>query len=595
MMADCISLRAGGPASGEVRRGRIMDARQGQQSTPEPESPDEEPPDEEDCHRDCAQEHLPIAPLSGSYPPHDSTFVGLPSLKMETDTSSREGGLTNASSDSLSDSSDTSSGRTAVATDSWPWPKHGRIEGPLVMIGFGSIGKGMLPMLERHFDYDPSRFVVIDPSDRHRRLLDERDIRFEQVAITQENYREVLTPLLTAGGGQGFCVNVSVDTSSIDIIRLCRELGSLYIDTVVEPWQGFYFDKGAGPEQRTNNVLRSALREEKARSPGGPTAVSCCGANPGMVSWLLKQALCDIAHDTGHAFIEPGPDDREGWAQLMRELGVKGVHIAERDTQRSRSPKPMNVFLNTWSVEGFISEGLQPAELGWGTHEKWLPENARLMTIGTKVGAYLLQPGANTRVRTWCPTSEAYFGFLVTHNEAISIADYFTVRDGSAVAYRPTCHYAYHPTNDAVLSLHEMFGRAGRPQEEKHVLDEDEIVDGSDELGVLVFGHAKNAYWYGSQLSIDEARELAPYQNATGLQVTSAILAGMAWALSNPSAGIVESDEMDYRACLNIQKPYLGTVKGYYTDWTPLSSRPGLFPEDIDDSDPWQFRNVLVR
>jgi homospermidine synthase len=244
----------------------------------------------------------------------------------------------------------------------------------------------------------------------------------------------------TQGGGQGFCVNVSVDTSSIDIIRLCRELGSLYIDTVVEPWQGFYFDKGAGPEQRTNNVLRSALREEKARSPGGPTAVSCCGANPGMVSWLLKQALCDIAHDTGHAFIEPGPDDREGWAQLMRELGVKGVHIAERDTQRSRSPKPMNVFLNTWSVEGFISEGLQPAELGWGTHEKWLPENARLMTIGTKVGAYLLQPGANTRVRTWCPTSEAYFGFLVTHNEAISIADYFTVRDGSAVAYRPTCH-----------------------------------------------------------------------------------------------------------------------------------------------------------
>ena len=94
---------------------------------------------------------------------------------------------------------------------------------------------------------------------------------------------------------------------------------------------------------------------------------------------------------------------------------------------------------------------------------------------------------------------------------------------------------------------------------------------------------------------VREARELAPYQNATGLQVTSAILAGMAWALANPSAGIVESDEMDYRACLNIQKPYLGTVKGYYTDWTPLSNRPGLFPEDIDDSDPWQFRNVLVR
>ena len=72
-------------------------------------------------------------------------------------------------------------------------------------------------------------------------------------------------------------------------------------------------------------------------------------------------------------------------------------------------------------------------------------------------------------------------------------------------------------------------------------------------------------------------------------------LAGMVWALENPAAGIVEADEMDFRRCLEIQRPYLGPVKGYYTEWTPLTDRPGLFPEDIDTSDPWQFRNVLVR
>ena len=69
------------------------------------------------------------------------------------------------------------------------------------------------------------------------------------------------------------------------------------------------------------------------------------------------------------------------------------------------------------------------------------------------------------------------------------------------------------------------------------------IAAGIDELGVLLYGHKKNAYWYGSQLSIDETRALAPYQNATGLQVTSAVLAGMVWALENPKAGIVETDE----------------------------------------------------
>jgi homospermidine synthase len=215
--------------------------------------------------------------------------------------------------------------------------------------------------------------------------------------------------------------------------------------------------------------------------------------------------------------------------------------------------------------------------------------------MGCGAAIYLLQPGANTRVRSWCPTPQAQYGFLVTHNESISIADFFTVRDGDKVAYRPTCHYAYHPANDAVLSLHEFFGSGGKMQPTWHILDEHEIVDGMDELGVLLYGHDLNAYWYGSQLSIEETRAIAPYQNATGLQVTSAVLAGMVWALENPRAGIVEADEMDFRRCLEVQLPYLGPVIGTYTDWSPLTGRGLFFPEDLDETDPWQFKNVIVR
>ncbi len=471
---------------------------------------------------------------------------------------------------------------------------HATISGPIVMIGFGSIGRGTLPLIERHFKFDRSRFVVIDPSDEDRGLLDERGIRFIQQGVTRENYRDLLAPLLTAGGGQGFCVNLSVDTSSLAIMELCREIGALYIDTVVEPWIGFYFDKTKGPGDRANYALRETVLEARRKSPGGTTAVSCCGANPGMVSWFVKQALLDLKRDLKMEGAEPS--SRDEWAALAHRLGVKGIHIAERDTQRANTPKPADMFVNTWSVEGFVSEGLQPAELGWGTHEKWVPANARTHETGCQAAIYLMQPGANTRVRTWTPTAEAHYGFLVTHNESISIADYFTVHgsDGKAV-YRPTCHYAYHPCDDAVLSLHEMFGKEGERQADWKILDEKEIVDGRDELGVLLYGHAKNAYWFGSRLSIEETRKLAPYQNATGMQVTSAVLSGMVWALENPEAGIVEADDLDFRRCLEVQRPYLGPVEGHYTDWTPLHNRPGLFPEDIDTSDPWQFRNVLVR
>ncbi|MCB2136471.1 MAG: homospermidine synthase, partial [Rhodobacteraceae bacterium] len=196
-------------------------------------------------------------------------------------------------------------------------------------------------------------------------------------------------------------------------------------------------------------------------------------------------------------------------------------------------------------------------------------------------------------VHSWCPTPGPQYGFLVTHNESISISDYYTVGEGAAPAYRPTCHYAYHPADDAVLSLHECFG-SGRIQERHHILDEHEIVGGIDELGVLLYGHEKNALWFGSRLSIEEARDLAPYQNATGLQVSSAVLAGMVWALENPGAGIVEADEMDHARCLEVQRPYLGSLEAHYTDWTPLSHRWSQFDEDIDETDPWQFRNVLA-
>jgi homospermidine synthase len=470
---------------------------------------------------------------------------------------------------------------------------HAQFAGPIVMLGFGSIGRGVLPLLERHIGFDRSKFVVIAPDDADRALLDERKLRFEKLAITKENYRDVLTPLLTGGPGRGMIVNLSVDTSSADLMDLCKDIDAHYIDTVCEPWPGLYTDRSLSISQRSNYALREGVLDVRRRRPGGVTAVSCCGANPGMVSWLVKQALMNLAADLKLDVAEP--TSREAWARLAQRLGVKGIHIAERDTQRAKTPKPRGKFVNTWSVEGFIAEGLQPSELGWGTHEKALPAGGARHDFGCDAAIYLKRPGAGTRVRSWTPTAQAQHAWMITHNESISIADYFTARDESGKAiYRPTCHYAYHPCDDAVLSLHEMAGAAWKPPASWHILTEDDIVDGIDELGVLLYGHARNAYWYGSQLSIEETRQLAPYQNATGLQVTSAVLAGIVWMLENPDRGLVEADEMDFRRCLEIQRPYLGPVTGHYTEWTPLAGRGELFPEDVDADDPWQFRNVLV-
>jgi homospermidine synthase len=466
--------------------------------------------------------------------------------------------------------------------------KYGRLRGPVVLIGFGSIGRGVLPLILRHFEVDNDDIVVIAPNHDGDAILIQYGIARIDVALTPDNYVQLLAPLLA--GPAPFVVNVSVDTSSVDVCRLVREHGALYIDTVVEPWPGFYGSETLPLAQRTNYALREDLLAERRAHPNGVTAVCACGANPGMVSWFVKQALLNLA-TASDRHIEV-PQSRAGWAQLMCDMGIKGVHIAERDTQRARWPRRIGQFVNTWSVDGFISEGLQPAEIGWGTHEKWFPPMGLRHRDPDAPSIFLSQPGAATKVRTWCPTGGAQHGLCVTHNESISIADYFTVVDAGAVTFRPTCHYAYLPCDEALLSWHELLG--GREPHQRVVLDEADIVDGVDELGVLLYGHNRNAYWYGSRLSNAQARELAPHQNATGLQVTSAILAGMVWALENPNSGIVEADEMDFQRCLEVQLPYLGPVEGHFTDWNPLTGRSGLFADDVDADDPWQYRNILV-
>ena len=466
--------------------------------------------------------------------------------------------------------------------------KHVSFAGRVVMVGFGSIGQGVLPLILRHIDMPRERIVIVTAEERGREVAAEFGVRFVKQPLTRDNYRAVLQPLLARGD---FLLNLSVDVSSVALIELAHETGALYLDTGIEPWAGGYTDPSLTPSQSSNYALRESALALAPKFSGGPTAVLTHGANPGLVSHVVKQALLDIAKDTGHKVRTP--HDRIGWALLARDLGIKVMHIAERDTQVADAPKQPGEFVNTWSVDGFVGEGSLPAELGWGTHERHFPADAQRHGFGCDAAIYLMRPGASTRVRTWTPMEGPFHGFLVTHNESISIADYYSLVEGGTVRYRPTVHYAYHPCDDAVLSLHELAGKNWAIQANKRLMMT-EIAKGIDELGVLLMGHAKGAYWYGSRLSIYEARQLAPHNNATSLQVTVAVLAGMIWAMENPKAGVVEADAMDHARILEICRPYLGEVVGTYSDWTPLEGRGALFPEAVDASDPWQFKNFRV-
>ena len=180
-------------------------------------------------------------------------------------------------------------------------PIHAKISGPIVMIGFGSIGKGTLPLIERHFDYDKSRLVIIDPHEDGE-IAKQHGVRF----IKQAHHPRQLPRIAGAAVDRRWRPGLLRQPVG-------RHLVGRHHDDVPRDRRALY-------RHRRGAVARILFRQEyrpredarttrcarrcsppSTRARAGTTAVSTCGANPGMVSWFVKQALLDIAARHQHA------------------------------------------------------------------------------------------------------------------------------------------------------------------------------------------------------------------------------------------------------------------------------------------------------
>ncbi len=450
--------------------------------------------------------------------------------------------------------------------------------GRFLVIGCGSVGQCALPVLFDHFDIAPQQVTVIDFVDNRSRIKDliDRGVTYQQERITPENYSQILSKYLAAGD---ILIDLGWNIDTIALIQWCRDNSVLFVNTSVETWDPYMQEERRDPRDHTLYVRQMALRDmvERWGHNGGPTAIVDHGANPGLVSHFAKHALKEICEKILHS----KPQDpraldiskalsERNFRQMAKLAGVKVVHVSERDTQIASSPKRFNEFVNTWSIEGLYEEGVAPAEMGWGTHERTLPPGAATFQDGPKNEICLASLGANTMVRSWVP-SGPIVGMVIRHGEAFGISDRLTVWDGDKAVYRPTVHYVYCPCDAAIASLHELRMRQYELQTDQRIMN-NEIVDGWDELGVLVMGHDFNAWWTGTVLDIHSARQLVPNQNATTVQVAISVIAAVRYMVNHPREGFCLPDDIDEREILELAVPYLGRFVSEQTDWNPLRS-----------------------
>lgn len=478
-------------------------------------------------------------------------------------------------------------------------------KGKILVIGCGSVSQCAVPLVLKLIDALPENITIMDFTDNRTRVKESlnKGVKYVIERITPQNYGTLLKKYVGRGD---LIIDLAWNIDCIAMLQWCRENLVLYVNTSVEVWDPYKKSGSNNPADMTLYVRQMEIRKliKKWGNNNGATAIVDHGANPGLVSHFTKIALEDIAKK----IIYDKPKDKrvkvlkealenKYYPELAKSSGVKVIHISERDTQITDKPKEVDEFVNTWSIEGFFEEGIAPAEMGWGTHEKNIPKEARFHKRGPKNQICLENMGVNTKVRSWVPNCEIV-GMVIRHGEAFGISDRLTVWNNKGKAiYRPTVHYAYCPCDAAINSLRELEMRRYNLQEKQRIMN-DEIIKGEDRLGVLLMGHDFNSWWTGSLLDIEEARKLVPNQNATTLQVAVSVAAAAAWMIENPDKGFNLPDDLPHKDIMEIAKPYLGPFVSIPVDWTPLKNYNKTFRtlglKKPKEKDVWQFTTFLA-
>ena len=383
-------------------------------------------------------------------------------------------------------------------------------DGTFVLLGFGSIGNAGLDIIFNHIALDPEKFFVVSQSFDRADLHQDHGVSFVERSITAQNLDDVLDSFFE--NGSGILVNASVNICSKALIEYCQRRDILYVDTSFEIWADL-----VGSDDMINNGGRfSNIQQAKQRFAGGATAITCHGANPGIVSHFAKRLVSMLGQEELGADFTP-PRSQADWADLAESLGITSVIITEMDDQQSNAPTTEKMALNTWSIYGLLEEASEKICVPFGTHEP--VDDAIASCVFDASGVRYLEVDTRSALYHslgYSPTFGVFSGMVIPHVEAFTIANYFSRREDDELLYQPTSYFCYQPCPAALDTVTNASRNDWHPDGPVRVMLE-EIDRGIDSLGVMVFRSTTDeVVWYGSEVSTEIAHSYKT-TNATSL------------------------------------------------------------------------------
>lgn len=456
-----------------------------------------------------------------------------------------------------------------------------KFEGRIVQFGFGAVGKSFYEKLPLEIAFNENKYYVI--------TMDETEFEafvnlggivsnFVRVEVTRDNFKDIFSKYLDSGD---LLIDFADTVGTRDICDWCANNNIMYINTGEADWPDNWYC--IFKENELKNEIRN-LHNNNPDTNKYPIVLQH-GNNPGLVSHFVKSAIEYIVTTQFKKDKNLKRLIKDGrFNEAAQILGVRMIHVNDVDLQKVTDSYDSKKLFSTWCTDSFWFEMLSEATINIGTHER-IDFEAECNRIDYEKGFLEFKNiAADRKCRTYYPDG-MFEGFLVPHEETITIAKSLEVKENEKVIYRPTVMFIYSPCEYAT----EYFKSAkvndypnpdpSKPMdceaengksiirgyiypEWSEIVYKEKITSGTEYVGVLLIGDNFEPVWVGNRIEIPFLYHKpvnSYWQTPTITPVAMSALAAVCWMLKNQKrGGIYFPDDIDdYKYIIKTAEKYI--------------------------------------
>ena len=456
-----------------------------------------------------------------------------------------------------------------------------KFDGNIVQFGFGAVGKSFYEKVKNELKFDENKYFVItkyiEEFDEYINL-DGIITNFITKEITKDNFQIIFKKYLNNGD---LLIDFADTIGTKDICDFCAKNNIMYINTADADW----------PENWINifeqNKKVSEIIEKHRNNPltNKHPIVLQHGNNPGLVSHFVKagiEYIVNTQYKKNKHLKELVKQNKFNIA--AKELGIKMIHVNDIDLQKTNDKYNNDTLVSTWCVDSFLFEMLTDSTFNIGNHEN-IDSFDDYKVVDLENGFLEFKKvAAEKKCQTYYPNGP-FDGFLVPHDETVTIAKSLEVKENNKVIYRPSVMFLYSPCDlakkyfadakvnddfapnltkplDFVNVNEETIIKGYKYPKYAKIVYKEDIISGTEYVGVLLMGEKFNPVWVGNRIELSflyKKPKGSYYQTPTITPVAISALAAVCWMIKNKNqGGIYFPDDIDnYKYILKFAEKYI--------------------------------------